>query len=142
MSSPDPDSQHQQEAHIHAMLEQYARAFMAGDGRGAAACWQAPALVVSNEGTQPVARLSEVEEFFRIVPEQYRARGVAGTRPEIVTLRWLTDRLAYAEVRWPYLDQQGGEPGGGEASAYIIRIGAGGMAKICVSAVIGSKLAS
>ena len=141
MSAPSPDTQ-QQEAHIRAMLERYAHAFMAGDGHNAAACWQAPALVVSNEGTHPVSQLAEVEEFFRIVPEQYRARGVAGTRPEIISLRGLTERLAYAEVRWPYLDPQGGEPGGGEASAYIIRIGPTGEPKICVSAVIGSKVPS
>lgn len=123
-----------------AMLERYATAFMKGDGRGAAACWQVPALVVSDEGTKAVTELSEVEEFFRIVPAQYRQQGIAATRPEIVRINWLTEQLAYAEVRWPYLDAQGTAKAGGEASAYIMRIGSSGEPKICVSAVIGSKM--
>ena len=67
-----------------------------------------------------VATRGEVEDFFAGAKQQYNARGIVDTRPDILRLEWLTDRIAVVEVRWPYIDVSGDEIGA-ESSTYIVR---------------------
>lgn len=123
---------------IHDMLQRFARAFTTGDGPGAAACWEVPALIVMAEGpNRAVATLDEVSAFFGGAAGQYNAQGVTGTRADVQAIAWHADRLATVTVRWPYLDGEGRELGKSESSAYIVRVGADGQARINAVLMLG-----
>ena len=124
---------------IRDLLQRFARAFTTGDGKGAAACWEVPALVISDEGSKAVGTLGEVEAFFGGAQAQYNAQGVTGTRPDVDCIEWFTDRIASVEVTWPYLDAQGREVGKSESSAYVVRMGDDGQARICAVVMKGAK---
>lgn len=121
---------------IHAMLKRFAQAFTTGDGPGAAACWEVPALVVGPEGNRPVGSLDEVAAFFGGAKEQYNAHGVTGTRVDVRSIAWHTHELASVTVRWPWLDGEGREVGRSESSCYVVRL-RGDDAKIVAVLLLG-----
>jgi hypothetical protein len=92
---------------VQNVLDRFARAITAGDGRAAADIWETPALVLGDEQVMTVSSPQEVEQFFGGGKEQYNARRITDTRPEIVSLDWPTRQIAIVEVRWPYLDADG-----------------------------------
>ena len=105
---------------VREVLERLAGAVTAGDARAAARLWGTPALVLGDGMAWSVATRGEVEDFFAGAKQQYNARGIVDTRPDILRLEWLTDRIAVVEVRWPYIDVSGDEIGA-ESSTYIVR---------------------
>jgi hypothetical protein len=107
-------------AAIRALLARLAHALMSGDGDAAAAEWASPALVLGDEMALTVGSITDVRDVFGGAKAQYNARGIAGTRPDILRLEWLTHGLAIVEVRWPYLAPDGDEVGE-ETSTYVIR---------------------
>jgi hypothetical protein len=121
---------------IRSMLQRFARAFTSGDGPGAAACWEVPALVVHDEGSRAVATLGEVAGFFGGAKAQYNKDGIAGTRPDVQSIEWRTPKLAEVTVQWPYLDAQGKEIGRAESSVYVVRL-RGKEARICAVLMLG-----
>lgn len=126
------------ESAIRTMLQRFAHAFTSGDGGGAAACWEVPALVVSDEGSRPVSALSEVAAFFGAAKEQYSRHGVTGTRVDVLGMVWHTERVASVTVRWPWLDAQGKDVGRSETSVYVVRV-TDGAAKICAAIMAGAR---
>jgi len=124
---------------IQTMLERFADAFTHGDGKGAAECWDVPALVVSDDGVKAVSETAEVEAFFGGAAEQYNSKGITGTRPEILEVDWLTDRLASVRVRWPYLGDDGRPKKGSESSSYVVRNDDQGAPKIVTAIMLGAK---
>lgn len=127
-----------QDQGVKELLEQMARAVTAGDGRTVAAMWAVPALIVGDEMVRATSSLQEVEQFFGGAREQYNARGITDTRPDIQELEWVTDRIAIVEVRWPYLDPQGHEKGE-ETSTYTLRRNEAGELKLHVAVMHGAK---
>jgi hypothetical protein len=123
---------------VRDMLQRFARAFTAGDGPAAAACWDVPALVVSDEGNRAVGSAAEVAAFFGGAKEQYNRQGVTDTRPEVECIEWHSAQLASVTVRWPYLDAQGKELGRSESSVYLVRV-AKQQARICMAATLGAQ---
>lgn len=123
---------------IRGMLQRFAHAFTSGDGPGAAACWEVPALVVSAEGNRAVATLEEVGAFFGGAKDQYNAHGVTGTRVDVQGIAWHTPSLASVTVRWPWLDAEGREVGRSESSCYVVRVN-GDTAKICAVLLLGTE---
>lgn len=121
---------------VQEFLDRFARALTAGDGRGVAALWEAPAFVLGDEA-MPVASREEVERFFSGARSEYNARGVTDTRAEIVDLRWPNDRIALVEVRWPWLDAAGREKGS-ESSTYTLHRDAQGELKLRVAVMHGA----
>jgi hypothetical protein len=105
---------------VREVLDRLAGAVTAGDARAAARLWGTPALVLSDGMAWGIATRTEVEDFFAGAKQQYNARGIVDTRPDILRVQWLTDRIAVAEVRWPYIDVNGDEVGA-ESSTYILR---------------------
>ena len=105
---------------VQEFLERLASALTQGDGKTVATMWAVPALVLSDDGARAVNALSEVDEFFGAAKAQYNAQGIMDTRPDIVELNWLTNRIVLAEVRWPHLDKRGKETGE-EYSTYALR---------------------
>ena len=116
-------------AAIRALLARLAHALMSGDGDAAAAEWATPALVLGDEMALTVSSTTDVRDVFGGAKAQYNARGIAGTRPDILRLEWLTHGLAIVEVRWPYLATDGDEVGE-ETSTYVIRREPGGRLAI------------
>jgi ketosteroid isomerase-like protein len=105
---------------VREVLERLAGAVTAGDARAAGRLWGTPALVLGDHMAWGIASRLEVEDFFAGAKQQYNARGIVDTRPDILRLEWVTDRIAIVEVRWPYIDA-GGDEIGAESSTYIIR---------------------
>jgi len=124
---------------LQSMLEAFAKAFTQGDGKAAAVCWEVPALIVTDQGSKAVATLGEVEDFYGGAAKQYNDMGITGTRPEIQSVTWLTERLAAVQVRWPYLDAQGQARPDSEASSYVMRIGDDGRPRITVVVMMGAS---
>jgi hypothetical protein len=112
---PAPDN-----AAVRALLVGLAHALTSGDGKRAAATWATPALVIADDLALTVTSHDELQEVFGGAKAQYNARGIADTRPDILRLDWVTDRLVIVEVRWPYLAADGDEIGE-ETSTYVIR---------------------
>ncbi len=108
------------DAEVQAMLERLAKALTSGDTKAVAGLWAVPALVMSDDMARPVASRDEVEQFFAGARDQYNARGVTDTRPEVEHVDWATDRIAIAHVRWPWLDASDEEVGT-ESSIYVLK---------------------
>jgi ketosteroid isomerase-like protein len=126
------------EREVQDLLDQLARAITAGDGRAVARLWDVPALVLSDANVQPVTAAAEIEQFFGGAKEQYNAQGITDTRPEIVRLTWATERLAIAEVDWPYLDAAGARRGL-ETSTYTFRRDDAGQLRLRVAVLHGAR---
>ena len=126
------------EAEVRDLLTRMARAMVTGDGQAAAKLWEVPAIVIGDEGVMPVSALSEVEHFFGGAKEQYNARGITETRPEIVQLEWATPRIALVEVRWPHLDADGRQRGS-ETSTYALRRDLTGALKLRAAIMHGAS---
>lgn len=109
-----------QRGELQECLDKLARAITAGDGKAAAALWEAPAFVIGDEMAMPITELAEAEKFFGGAKEQYNERGIVDTRAEIIDEEWIGDRIVVAKVRWPYLDEAGREVGA-ERSDYTFR---------------------
>jgi hypothetical protein len=104
------------------LLEYVGQALSAGDFREASACWEVPALVLSDEGANAVSDTSEIEKFFAQAAEWYRSQGIASTKPEIERVEVLSEKLAAVDVRWPSFDASGQEKSS-ERSHYIVQLG-------------------
>ncbi len=116
-------------AQVQRVLDRFARALTAGDGQGAAAVWETPAFVLGAGMARAVSTHDEVVAFFSGAKEQYTSRGIADTRAEIERLDWVSDDLVVADVRWPYL-KENGEEIGEERSTYTLMKGSGGELRI------------
>lgn len=123
---------------VRNFLTRFSRALTSGDGRAAASMWAVPAFVIGNDGVHAINSSQEVEQFFSGAKEQYNARGITDTRPDILRLEWATDRIALVDVRWPYLNDRGEEKGE-EASTYILRRDDAGNLKFHVALMRGES---
>ena len=123
---------------IEALLQQFADALTAGDGAAAATYWHVPVFLMGDDHEHVVTHASEVASFFGGAKAQYQARGIADTRPEIVSLDWLTERTALVTVRWPWLDDRGRQIGE-EASTYLVKAGPGGTLKLRAAIMHGES---
>jgi len=142
---------HQHHPHVHAhgkraddprraelldVLSELARALTAGDGRAAAALWDAPALLVGSDTVLAAESRDKLVPVFAGARAQYAARGVVGTRPDIQDVDWVADNLVVVKVRWPHLDAMGREVGA-EASDYTLRRDPTGKLKLRIAVMRG-----
>jgi hypothetical protein len=119
-------------------LDAYALALLRGDERAIAAMWEAPALVVGDAGVHAVASTGEIERFFATARDEYAARHITGTSPDVQRLEWVTDRIAIVRVWWPYLDEQGRHIGA-ESSTYTLRRDERGALRLRVATMHGES---
>ena len=117
---------------VRSFLERYGAALGAGDLPAVAACWEIPALVLSDQGAHPVAELAEVEQFFGGAVEWYRSQGLVATRPQLLNVQALGQRLVSTDVRWSTLNSAGLEVAS-EISRYILSLGDDGLPRIRVA---------
>jgi len=117
---------------ISRLLEQLGQALSTSDLHKAAACWTAPALILSDDGATAVSDTSEIEAFFEQAAEWYHLQGIASTRPEIERVDLLSETLAAVDVRWPSFDAAGQEKAS-ERSHYLVQLAEDGQTYIRVA---------
>ena len=122
---------------VRAYFDGYARALTAGDAATIASLWEAPALVLSDEGSHAVESQNEVRAFFSGAKERYNAHGIVETRAHLLALSWPTERIAIARVRWPLLDEDGNELGE-ESTTYTLRRDDNGKLRVRVAVAHGT----
>jgi hypothetical protein len=93
--------------HLRRFLVRYGEALSAGDLKAISSCYAVPSLVLSDEGSVPIASREEIEAAFDGAAERYRAQGLVVVRPTLPASEALSERLISADVRWYYLDEQG-----------------------------------
>jgi hypothetical protein len=93
--------------HLRRFLVRYGEALSAGDLKAISSCYAVPSLVLSDEGSVPIASREEIEAAFDGAAERYRAQGLVAVRPTLLASEALGERLISADVRWDYLDEQG-----------------------------------
>src|SRR5690242_20069449 len=79
---------------IQDFLETMGEALTGGDTATVVSLWDTPAFVLGDDIVQAVSEPAELAQFFAGAREAYNARGVMNTRPEIVRLDEITDRIA------------------------------------------------
>ncbi len=114
------------------MLEAYGRALGEGDFSLVAGSWVTPALVLSDQGALLVTDIAEVEKFFAGAALWYQSQGIVSTRPEVVRMDILSERLAALDVRWPSYGADG-EERMSELSHYIVELGSDGQFRFRVA---------
>jgi hypothetical protein len=119
-------------AQVLELVERIGAALSAGDAKTLAGLWDLPALLLADQGARPVTAREEVEAFFERAIADYRSRGIFGTRGELNGFEPLSERLAWADITWPNLDEEG-TAAGGERSFYLVRLGEDGQARIQVA---------
>ena len=92
---------------LRRFLARYGEALSAGDLKSISGCYAVPSLVLSDEGSVPIAAREEIEAAFDGAAERYRAQGLGAVRPTLVASEALSERLVSVDVRWDYLDEQG-----------------------------------
>jgi hypothetical protein len=93
--------------HLRRFLIRYGEALSAGDLKAISGCYAVPSLVLSDEGSVPIAAREDIEAAFDGAAERYRAQGLVAVRPTLVASEALSERLVSVDVRWDYLDEQG-----------------------------------
>jgi hypothetical protein len=122
---------------VQRFLDRYGQALTAGDGKTIATMWEVPALVLGDQNARAVQASEEVEKFFNAAASQYRAQGIAATRPDVTSISWLSERIVLVEARWPYIDRKGRETGSAETSTYTLRLDDRGELRVRVAIMHG-----
>lgn len=119
---------------VQALLNRLARAMIRGDATEVAKLWETPALVVDVDVVMALSTTADVEEFFASAKEQSSWRGIVETRPDLIDLEGIGERIVIATVRWPSFDRAG-KLAAADASDYTLRRDNTGALKIrCVLA--------
>ncbi len=92
---------------VQRFLARYGEALSAGDLKAISDCYAVPSLVLSDEGSVPIAAREQIEAAFDGAAERYRAQGLVAVRPTLVASEALSERLVSVDVHWDYLDEQG-----------------------------------
>lgn len=131
---------HQRE--VQAFLERFAVCLTRGDGEGAVHCFELPALMVMADAkygpSQVLQEPQKVAGFFEQAPEQYHAKGIETTFPEIEWLDWADEGIGVVRVRFPYVDADGNDLGDGESSLYVLRRDPNGELAILTAVALGT----
>jgi hypothetical protein len=86
--------------HLRRFLVRYGEALSAGDLKAISGCYAVPALVLSDEGSIPIAARQEIEAAFDGAAERYRAQGLVALQPTLVASEALSERLLSVDMRW------------------------------------------
>lgn len=87
-------------------------------------------------GNQLLVDTETVADFFSTAPEQYHAKGIAQTFPDIQDVQWVAHDLALVKAHFPYIDDDGNDMGDGETSLYVVRK-TGANYAICAAITLG-----
>lgn len=113
-------------------LRRYGDALGRGDLETVAACWDVPALVLSDRGCVGVESTAQIKDFFGAAGADYRRRGIVATRPVAFDSEPISERVYSIDVQWAALDAEGDERGR-EHVLYLIRLDDEGAPRIQVT---------
>jgi hypothetical protein len=127
---------------LQAFFDRFTTCLTTGDGQGAAACFEYPAVMVMADAqrygkNQALGDPETVAAFFARAPQMYHEKGVHETFADIRDIDWLADDLALVRARFPYIDADGNDLGDGEESVYLVRRNDDGHA-ICAAIPLGT----
>lgn len=127
---------------VQAFLDRFTSCLTGGDGDGAMACFELPAMMIMADPkygpSQVLQEPDKVSGFFAQAPDMYHEKGIETTLAEIEDLRWLDDGLGLVAARFPYVDADGNDMGDGERSLYVIRRDGNGELAICTAIALGT----
>lgn len=126
---------------VQDFLEAFALAVSEGNAGALAEMWETPGFVLSQEFAYTLDDDDAIAELYAESRERYNSRGVTHTRPQIVRLDEITDRLVCVRVRWPWLDSDDIEMGA-DVATYTLRVGEDGDWKIRVVLIHGPEALS
>jgi hypothetical protein len=138
-ASDDPDVQDlealsdiEDDLGVIEFLEMFALSLTEGATDSIARMWETPALIIGDDAVHPITDRADLADMFAGAREHYNSAGVTDTRPEIIRLDEITDKVVIVRVRWPWLDDEGNELGA-EVSTYTLRQSGAGEWRIrCV----------
>lgn len=122
-------------------LEALALAFSEGNGPALAEMWETPCFVLSQEEARTLEDADDVKDFCGNARDRYSSRGVTHTRPQIVRVDEITDRIVTVRVRWPWLDRDETEMGA-DVSTYTLRTGDDGDWRVRIAVIHGPEALS
>jgi len=102
---------------IQTFFDQYGLALGSRDEKAIASHWGVPSLVVSDQGSVPVASSEEVEAFFSSSMQQYE--GVASAQARIENLADLSGNVVAVQIEWSHKNDLS-ETVGGESGHYVL----------------------
>lgn len=123
---------------VQDFLESFAMALKRADVKAISAHWDVPAFIIGEDIAANIEERGDLQEMFVGAREQYKAAGITDTRPEIIRLDDISDRLAMVRVRWPWLNEKG-QALGAECSTYTLCRDSGGEWKIRVALMHGAE---
>lgn len=126
---------------FQSFFDRFTYCLTAGDGEGAAACFEHPAFLVMSSvgeagGQQTMPDAAATAAMFAKSPEQYNAKGIYETFAVIEDVEYLPGDLCIVRCRFPYIDADGNDMGNSESSLYIVRR-RGDDWKICCAVTLG-----
>jgi hypothetical protein len=127
---------HPMDEQLRRFLVRYGEALSAGDLKAISSCYAVPALVLSDEGSVPIAAREEIEAAFEGAAERYRAQGLVAVQPTLLATEALSERLLWVDVLWDYLDEEG-RSAQQNGYRYVLRLEEEASPKIQV--VIGTR---
>lgn len=122
-------------------LEALALAISEGNGAALAEMWETPCFVLGQDFANTLEDEQEIAQFCAVARDRYGSRGVTHTRPQVVRMDEITDRLVTVRVRWPWLDSDDVEMGA-DVSTYTLRIGEDGEWKVRIAIIHGPEALS
>jgi hypothetical protein len=122
-------------------LEAFALAISEGNGEALAELWETPCFVLSQEFAHTLDDNTEIKEFCAIARDRYGSRGVTHTRPQIVRMDEITDRIVNVRVRWPWLDSDEIEMGA-DVATYTLRLADDGEWRVRIAVIHGPEALS
>jgi hypothetical protein len=90
-------------------LGRYAEALNAPDAEALAACWQVPALALSDESAHAFESPDEVRAFLASSNDRRLEQGTAATVPTSINVAELSPRILRVDVVWSHRDAAGTE---------------------------------
>jgi pimeloyl-ACP methyl ester carboxylesterase len=130
------------ETRVHQLLERFSAALSAQNVQDFAACWETPAVFLSDEGARVFRDKAQIEQMFGKAGDAWRSQGITSARPEIERTERLSETLAEVDVRWTAVDAAGNEKWS-EHTHYIIHYGKDGEPRIQVAlSSSGGRLAA
>jgi len=133
-----PQTEAEDDLGVVEFLEMFALSLTEGATDAIAQMWETPALVISDDAVHAVNERDDLLEMFAGAREHYNSAGVTDTRPDVIRLDEITDKVVMVRVRWPWLDDEGNELGG-ECSTYTLRQTSAGEWKIRAVVMHGAE---
>ncbi|CAN5454600.1 hypothetical protein BH10ACT3_BH10ACT3_18600 [soil metagenome] len=120
---------------VEKFLVAYGDALSAVDGPTIASMYEIPGMVISDQGSVAISSPEQVAEFFTAAAAQYTDAGIAGTRPEYVSIEQLSEQICSADVRWIGVDAEGKATRYKEFASYLLRRSEDGTVRIQVAVI-------